>query len=94
MVKGREVKERKRFYWIYRVIEFLGVVLVFLGILFLVGVVGGSDTDDILKIAGLCDIIFDKIFQGFEIISALFCFLCLDNLFVSHLFFNRYDQFG
>lgn len=51
MVKGREVKERKRFYWIYRAIEFLGVVLVFLGILFLVGVVGGSDTDDILKIA-------------------------------------------
>ena len=51
MNKGRDVKERKRFYWIYRAIEFSGVVLVFIGILSLIGVVGGSDIDDIFKVA-------------------------------------------
>lgn len=49
MIKEREVKDRKRSYWVYRVIEFVGVLMVLFGVFYLIGLVGKSDVDDMLR---------------------------------------------
>lgn len=49
MNKGITTKDRKRFYWVYKAIEVIGALVVLFGVFYLIGLVGKSDVDDMLR---------------------------------------------